>query len=473
MSKKNSYEPVDASPVKSFFVHMLTRDIRLEEAILDLLDNCVDGILRSQHATTTDRPYEGFRAEIDFKKDSFSISDNCGGIPWSVHDYAFRMGRRTDQPPDTPGTVGVYGIGMKRAIFKMGKKCLISTQNDGRTYDVEITPEWTDDENVWKIPVSAAKRAMQEDGTTIVIGDLHPGIKERFGTDAKAFKSDLERMVATHYVYIIDKGFEVKINGDVVKPRPTRFVFNQKHQGQNKERIQPFIFKTTTDEGVEIFLTVGFTRPIPSEAEIANEQEEKKYSTLDAGWTILCNDRAVLYCDRTELTGWGEAGVPRYHNQFIAISGIVDLRSADASKLPTTTTKRGIDASSALYLQIKNKMREGMRIFTDYTNKWKGRADESRKQVEASGKPVSFAELRAASGKLSFVSTKTSVPKGDQYKPKLPLPKKLDSGKRRISFVKDVDEVKRVGEFLFENADEDASVIGERCFDLIHREARQ
>jgi len=40
------YEPIDASPVKLFFVSMLTRDIPLEEAILDLLDNCVDGILR-------------------------------------------------------------------------------------------------------------------------------------------------------------------------------------------------------------------------------------------------------------------------------------------------------------------------------------------------------------------------------------------------------------------------------------------
>jgi len=63
------------------------------------------------------------------------------------------------------------------------------------------------------------------------------------------------------------------------------------------------MFKTRTDDGVQVFLVVGFTRPIPSEDEIAREQEEKKYSSLDAGWTILCNDRSVLYCDRSELTG--------------------------------------------------------------------------------------------------------------------------------------------------------------------------
>jgi len=32
-----------ADPTKDFFIDMLTRDIPLEWAILDLIDNCVDG----------------------------------------------------------------------------------------------------------------------------------------------------------------------------------------------------------------------------------------------------------------------------------------------------------------------------------------------------------------------------------------------------------------------------------------------
>lgn len=469
-AKQAQYEPVDASPVKSFFVHMLTRDIKLEEAILDLLDNCVDGILRSKGSNARKEPYSGFWAEIDFKKDAFAISDNCGGIPWNLHNYAFKMGRAIDRPTDAPGTVGVYGIGMKRAIFKMGKRCLIQTQSGPDAYDVDIEPEWTDDENRWRIPVHPAKERMREDGTTIVVGDLHPGISNRFGEDAAAFKSELERMVATHYVFIIDKGFRVKINGDVVKPRPTRLIFDKKPRRQKKEGIRPFIFRTKTN-GIEVFLAVGFTRPIPSRDEIEREQEDKRYSSLDAGWTIVCNDRAVLYCDRSELTGWGEAGVPRYHTQFIAVSGIVEFRG-DASKLPTTTTKRGIDASSQLYLQIKNKMREGMRIFTDYTNKWKGLADESRKQIE-DGIPLSFEQLKVEAGQLPFNPTKKSIPVGEQYKPELPMPKKPEPRTRRISFSKDVDDVKRVAEYLFEDADKDASVVGEECFDLILKDAKQ
>ena len=470
--KQFKYEPVDASPVKSFFVAMLTRDIKLEEAILDLLDNCVDGILRSKRRSSGAKPYRGFKAEIEFRKDSFTIFDNCGGIPWRLHNYAFRMGRASNRPADAPGTVGVYGIGLKRAIFKMGKDCLISTQNGEHAYDVEINPDWIADEKVWEIPVKAARKSMTHDGTTIVVGNLYPGIAARFSEDAKAFKAELERLVATHYAFIIDKGFEVRVNGDPVKPRPTRLIFTKSARGKKAPSIQPFIFRTKTDDGVEVFMAVGFTRPIPSQDEIASEQEEKRYSSLDAGWTILCNDRAVLYCDRSELTGWGEAGVPRYHTQFIAISGMVEFKADDASKLPTSTTKRGIDASSALYLQIKNKMREGMRLFTDYTYRWKGFAEESKRHIEL-GTPLSLEQIKAEAKELPFSPTKRTVPRGEQFRPSLPIPKKLESQKRRISFTKDVDDVKTVAVYLFKDDNVDPSDVGEKCFDLLLREARR
>ena len=34
------------TPTKAFFVEMLTRDIGLNDAILDLLDNCLDGVVK-------------------------------------------------------------------------------------------------------------------------------------------------------------------------------------------------------------------------------------------------------------------------------------------------------------------------------------------------------------------------------------------------------------------------------------------
>ncbi len=464
-----NYEPVDASPVKSFFVSMLTRDIKLEEAILDLLDNCVDGILRAKRASTREKkPYSGYWAEINFSQDGFSISDNCGGIPWDLHKYAFRMGRSNERPHDTPGTVGVYGIGMKRAIFKMGESCSIKTQNKGNCYDVNITVDWVRNQSEWDIPVTKSTKKLSCDGTVVTIGNLHKSISSKFGGDRQAFTTELDRMISTHYAFIIDKGFEVKINRVSVLPKPTKLIFSQ---SKEREKIRPFLYRTEID-GVSVFMAIGFTRRLPSQNEINAEQEQTRYSSQEAGWTVLCNDRAVLYCDRSELTGWGEAGVPRYHTQFIAISGIVEFRSDNAAKLPTTTTKRGIDASSILYLQVKNKMREGLSLFINYTNKWKGNEDESKKHIE-NGKNLSFEEIKIEADKLGLRATRQSLMRGEQYRPSLPMPKSLEPSRTRISFVRATKDVKCVSAYLCDDEDSDPNSVGEQCFDLMLREAKK
>ena len=464
-TSQDRYSDVDASPVKSFFVSMLTRDIKLEEAILDLLDNCVDGILRTSDKQG-EKPFEGYSAEITYNAESFTISDNCGGIPWDLHEYAFRMGRSPDRPADTPGSVGVYGIGMKRAIFKIGRQCLISTRHLRDQYEVEIDPDWIADETAWRIPVRAAERASSEDGTTILIGDLHEGIADSFGESSNYFTAELKRLIATHYAYIIERGFRVSVNGDPIEPKTTSLVYNTNEYSGGS--VMPFVFTGAID-GVEVYLAVGFSRGIPEESEILTEQERARRSSEDAGWTILCNGRAVLYCDRSELTGWGEAGVPRYHTQFIAISGIVDFRSDDPSKLPTTTTKRGIDASSALFLQVKNKMREGMRIFTNYTNRWKGRVDESRSHIEGVT-PLPLEQLKAVTKELPLNPT-PSLPGGMQYKPRLPAPQRLEPTRRRISYVKDLEAIEELAGY-FDEPNMSPADVGERCFDLMYEEAR-
>lgn len=470
MSRENNivYKPLNFSPIKSFFVSMLTRDIMLDDAILDLLDNCVDGILRSGR-TGGEKPYTGFKAEIEFKKDSFSISDNCGGIPWSLHEYAFRLGRasESDRPPDPAGTVGAYGIGMKRAIFKMGKRCLISTRSGQDQYEVEITPDWLRKDSEWFIPVRSAKRSGEGDGTTIVIGDLNDGISEKFTENAEDFSSELVRKISGHYSFIIDKGFEVTLNGEPIKPRTTKFVFRH---DEEEHTIRPYIFKMESG-GVKVFLAVGFTRGIPTPSEILDEEKSPQYSSRYAGWTVICNDRAVLYCDRSEMTGWGEAGVPRFHTQFIAISGIVEFRSDVADKLPTTTTKRGIDASSTIYLQTKNKMRDGMRIFTDFTNKWKGREEEAKALIQQ-GEKLSFEKIKEEAQDLSFHHTRKSFPPGDQYQPKLPLPLRPERTDRHVSFTREITKIKTVGEY-YGNPNMAPSGVGEKCFDTIYEEARR
>ncbi len=141
MSKQQK-ETVHATPTKRFFVDMLTRDIELHDAILDLLDNCVDGILRSQRTKAkSDLPYEGFWAKITFNQKKFQIVDNCGGIPLDLaKKYAFMMGRPKEEDDSDIPTVGMYGIGMKRAIFKIGSSSRVVSQTNDHCFEVSISP---------------------------------------------------------------------------------------------------------------------------------------------------------------------------------------------------------------------------------------------------------------------------------------------------------------------------------------------
>ena len=67
---------IDASPTKQFFIYMLTVDIGLIDAILDLADNCFDAARRIRG----DSDYTGLTIRIDLSRDHFKIADNCGGI---------------------------------------------------------------------------------------------------------------------------------------------------------------------------------------------------------------------------------------------------------------------------------------------------------------------------------------------------------------------------------------------------------
>ena len=112
-----------ATPTKDFFVRMITRDISLEDSLLDLIDNCLDGARRTATVNDGDTvdSYAGFCASLRIGPDEFTIEDNCGGISISnAIDYAFHFGRRRDAPDDADFAIGLYGIGMKRAIFKIG-----------------------------------------------------------------------------------------------------------------------------------------------------------------------------------------------------------------------------------------------------------------------------------------------------------------------------------------------------------------
>lgn len=465
---------VDARPTKAFFVSMLTRDIDLQDAVLDLLDNSVDGLMRTLGAQGRKgaTPYKGYWAKLTFAKGSFSIEDNCGGISKKLaKDSAFRMGRTPlarAEDRHVP-TVGTYGIGMKRAIFKLGRTATVVSRTSAEAFRVQIGSDWFDDasDEKWSFTLEDIPSKGTLHGTNIEVTSLLGEISQEF-SPSRDFATRFSRTVSQQYSLIIEKGFAVYVNGILVKPLPIQF--SSVSLKDYKEGIAPYLFDGVIDE-VKISLSVGFYKPVPDEAEIEEQESTGTFTSDEAGWTIICNDRVVLYHDKSILTGWGEAGVPSFHNQFISISGTVHFTADDASKLPLTTTKRGVNVGSEVYLRTKDKMREGTKLFTNYTNRLK-KDKGKKKELFAQTGTINVSQLRQGTATTSGLRwTNDRKIEGKTFTPS--LPKLTDDRLRTIRFSRTKEEIAELAEYLLEDANAKPADLGNACFDHVLTEARE
>lgn len=453
-----------ASPTKDFFVRMLTRDIELQDALLDLLDNCVDGIVRSGTPSSDEsKPYNGYRATLTMAADYFIIEDNCGGIPIEVaKKYAFAMGRPPAVGSGGP-TVGMYGIGMKRAIFKLGTEALVESRHD-TGFVVEFTPKWMAEDTWDELPMySLADDKLLEKGTRIEIRTLNEEVKASFGDSA--WISDFRRTVARHYALIIGKGFSVTVGSAKEiseNPPPVaaeEFKLLQNTFGSEGPRIAPYVYAGKLGEvNVEIF--AGLYRELLTEEE-QEQEEETRGTSDDAGWTVACNDRIVIWKDKSRLTGWGEATVPNYHGQFIAITGIVLFRCDDPKKLPLTTTKRGIDAASNIYSEAKDLMRDATKNLTSFTNKWK-KFPQKLEEIYRASEYVDLSTLRSLPQTLPMTASRKSEGV-KKYEPKYPEPEQ-ERTSTRVSFVALKADVAILAKHFFDDEKVKPGPVGEAAF---------
>ena len=124
---------------------MLTRDIDLYACILDLVDNSIHSLVRRYDidvmgylkGMTVKRPPRAANISIRFSGTSFSITDTCGGITvQEAREQVFRMGYCKGDSKHTG--LGIYGIGMKRAFFKLGRQILVESRTKTEAFRISI-----------------------------------------------------------------------------------------------------------------------------------------------------------------------------------------------------------------------------------------------------------------------------------------------------------------------------------------------
>lgn len=328
-----SFGSVDASPTKEFFVEMLTRDVRLVMAILDLIDNCIDGALRTRKGDS----FDGLGVRIAFDEEQFAIQDNCGGIPLELaKNYAFRFGRPTDAPK-VDRSVGRFGVGMKRALFKLGRLFEVSTTTTDVRYRITIdVADWLARKS-WDFPIAGMDTPSgpypdAETGTAITVMALTDEARRWLAVsyNETALRNEISKRHQQH----IDNGLAISLNGVSIPPSQLEFLVS----------TQPLLrpaYREYDRDGVHVRLLAGVGKSEPQKA----------------GWYVYCNGRMVLDADRTRTTGWGEPSMmPRFHNQYARFRGAAFFDSKDPILLPWNTTKDGVDEGVPIFTEAYNIM---------------------------------------------------------------------------------------------------------------------
>lgn len=369
-----------ASPTKDFFVRMITKDIRLSDCILDLLDNSIDGanrILASTPPQNAQR-YLPFRVVIDTRNNRFSITDNCGGIPLNdAIDYAFHFGRRQDTPRGADKSIGLYGIGMKRAILKLGKNISIRSCTNDDCFITRIdVDDWIKQED-WDFNLDEAD-PLDEFGTEVIVESLYPSVGEDISSSA--FVNQLKKAVARDYSIFIENGLLITVNDDPVPAYEYKLL--------ESEDYKPV--KYHEDDGnVRVEVYAGLAAPPPEDIDPDLDIRASEYF----GWFVICNNRVVIPADKSDRTVWGVDDIPRFHPQFNGFMGILHFQSDDPALLPWTTTKREVDLNDPLYRRGVVRMKKATRPFIEYTNQRKQDLEAAR-QKETSAVARSLSELK-------------------------------------------------------------------------------
>jgi hypothetical protein len=366
-AKMERISTADANASRAFFVRMLTRDISVEDCILDLIDNSVDSAWKKLGKVpltfSTGPDFSNVKINLTFNDEKFQISDNCGGMSQaSAEKHALTFGRKDQDPEDSAEfSIGVYGIGLKRAIFKMGTSIEIrSTHHNGVHEENFAVPidvnQWvTDTSNDWEFPI-VKSLPLESDGISIKIEGL-TSLAEFTFSDPD-FEGALVNTIARDYALHLHKGLKIFVNGNRVKGEEFKLYTGEEFSPQ-------FVQWTESIDGkeVKVEIVAGFAFPPPND----NNPTERRGREEKSGWYVACNGRIVMAADKSALTVWGD-DFPAWHPQYTGFMGLIAFTADDTELLPLTTTKRSVDLSSIVYRRSRPKMKEPTRAWISYTN---------------------------------------------------------------------------------------------------------
>lgn len=356
-----------------YLVNILTKDITAKESIFELVDNAVDAArdrLLKQKKPELDKyglpnNYVGNWVTIRFGRESVAFLDNCSGIAEeALTDRTFVIGAMSQHPYG----IGRFGIGLKRALFRLGTKYALSTDTETFAAKMQFGSEHL--EKSASTLIATRRPSSGRAKTFIHISGLREGVRHEFG--AESWVEELSKSLSRRYGLFIEKGFKICVNGRCIPSFGPKI----RNPGPVKARASNLL----ATEYVRVFIDSG----MHEEYRLTSEDDYNNIKIQDLtdqyGWYFVCNDRIVEVAKHEPTLGWSA----KWHQEYYGFVGWVRFVAEDVAHLPWDTKKSLIDPNSAVFRAISSELQQFAEGYKTENKKLKKTRKDSASQPTSS-----------------------------------------------------------------------------------------
>jgi hypothetical protein len=338
---KEKIDTLDAIPSKRLFLSIIA-DYNLERSICELVDNGLDVWVRAGRK----RPVT-ICVKLNVEQQTITVKDDAGGLRKDDLAFVVAPGQTGTQPSDE--TIGIFGVGTKRAVVALAQDIKITTRfPKEKTHRIEFDDAWIGNDDDWNLNVYQVDDI--DVGTTIV--ELQR-LRTQLTTDVIAH---LKEHLRTTYARFLDhRGVTLEINGDKLQPL---FFDNWAFPPRYSPRKYTGTIHTEDGGDVSVEAYAGLTL-------------ESSPAAGEYGVYIYCNDRLIARALKSFHVGFirGFAGLP---HPKVSLTRVLIFLKGNAQVMPWNSSKSDISTQHVVFRAMHTWLMQVVKDYAALSRIWMG-----------------------------------------------------------------------------------------------------
>jgi len=330
---KQEAQVLDATPSKRLYLSIIA-DYDINKAVCELVDNALDIWTLGQRATNL-----AIDIDLDQNQQRIGVTDNSGGVAQA--DLSNIIGPGHTKTSELDETIGIFGVGTKRAVVALAQQVRIYTRQNGDTFLIEFDDDWIKQSDDWKL-VAYRVDPIPEGTTQIELVKLRTRITENTIEQLRMHLS------ATYAIFLKNQMLHLSLNRTKVTPMTFE---NWAFPPDYEPRIYNGDIRTQDGNKVHVSATAGLTT-------------ESSPAGGEYGVYFYCNDRLIVRALKTFDVGFatGLSGKP---HADISLARVIIKLNGPARLMPWNSSKSEVNPSHQVFQSMRSWL---LQVVKDYTS---------------------------------------------------------------------------------------------------------